>query len=90
MSAPDLAQQVLSCANKVAGTAFTLSPDEDIALEAFHFDSLTLFAFMIELENACAISFDEALANQEQLQTVRSTAGFIQLCQEDSSKRAET
>jgi acyl carrier protein len=80
MSAPDLAQQVLDCANKVAGANLILSPDEDIALEAFHFDSLSLFAFMIELEKACAIDFDDALAHQEQLRTVRSTAQFIEHC----------
>ena len=84
MSAPDLAQRVLECANKAAGTAFLLPPDEDIALEAFHFDSLTLFAFMIELENACAIGFDDALTHQEHLRTVRSTARFIERYREGS------
>jgi acyl carrier protein len=73
----ELEQRVLECANKAAGTALTLRAGEDIALEAFHFDSLSLFAFMIELENACAIEFDDSLTHQEHLRSVRSTADFI-------------
>lgn len=78
MRPSDVTQRVLDSANKVAGTAFTLAQGEDIALEAFHFDSLTLVAFMMELETACAIEFDETLTHQEHLRTIRSTAEFIE------------
>ena len=43
----ELVNDVLSCANRVAGTSMCIPPEEDITLEAFHFDSLGLFAFIL-------------------------------------------
>jgi acyl carrier protein len=77
MQLSDLTQQVLACANRVAGTRLSLASDEDIPLEAFHLDSLTLFAFIVELEKESGIDFDDAVQNYERLRTVRSTAEFI-------------
>jgi acyl carrier protein len=78
MKTPDLTQQVLACANKVAGLNLSIGSDEDVPLEAFQFDSLSLFAFVVELERVCGISFDDAIQNYENLRTVRSTAAFIE------------
>jgi acyl carrier protein len=72
-----LVTQVLACANKAAGTSLTLNGGEDLPLEAFRLDSLSLFAFMVEVEQTCGINFDEVLQNYQHLQTIRSTAAFI-------------
>ena len=72
-----LVDEVLGCANKVAGTALSLPPGGDIALEAFAFDSLSLFAFILELERACGIQLDDAILNHEHLRSVRSTAALV-------------
>lgn len=69
-----LVQEVLACANSVAGTAQALSPDGDLAIEAFEFDSLSLFAFIMELERVIGVPFDDVMLNHEQLQSIRSTA----------------
>jgi len=77
MEDSELMSRVLQCANKAAGTALTFGPEGDLPLEAFHLDSLSLFAFMVEVENTCGIDFDEVLQNPEHLTTIRSTATFI-------------
>jgi acyl carrier protein len=77
MEIQELTRRVLECANKVAGTSLSMPPDGDIPLEAFQLDSLSLFAFMVELESSCGLDFDDALSNYEQLRSVRSTAEFI-------------
>jgi acyl carrier protein len=72
-----LIDDVLDCANRVAGTSLCMLPDEDITLEAFHFDSLGLFAFILELEHTCGIEFDDALINHERLRSIRSVAALV-------------
>jgi acyl carrier protein len=69
--------RVLECANKAAGTNLTLNSEGDLPLEAFRFDSLSLFAFMVEVENTCGIAFDDVLVNQAHLRTIRTTAAYI-------------
>jgi hypothetical protein len=73
----ELASRVLECANRVAGTSLALPPGGDVPLEAFHFDSLSLFACILELEGTCGIKFDETLLNHEQVRSIRSTAALI-------------
>jgi acyl carrier protein len=73
----ELVQDVLACANKVAGTSLSVTLDGDLPLEAFNFDSLGLFAFILELEQKCGIAFDDALLNHERLRSVRSAAALI-------------
>jgi hypothetical protein len=77
MENSQLLNAVLDCANRAAGTALRLGPEGDIPLEAFHLDSLGLFAFMVEVEKSCGIDFDEILLHAESLRTLRSTADFI-------------
>lgn len=86
MNESELASRVLECANRVARTTVTMSPEEDIPFTAFQLDSLSFFAFLLEVEKACAFNFDDALDNQEQLRSVRSTAAFIAACQSRSAK----
>jgi len=74
----DLLKRVLQCANQAAGTSLTLPPDGDLPLEAFQFDSLSLFAFLLELERKCGMKFDESIFNHEQFQSIRSAAALIQ------------
>ena len=69
--------RVLACANSIARTTFSMNPGEDIPLEAFRLDSLSLFAFLVEVEKSFGIDFDEALLNIEDLPTIRTTASFI-------------
>ena len=73
----ELVNRVFDCANRVAGTDLHMPSDGDIALEAFGFDSLSLFAFILELEGTCGIEFDDILLNQEYLRSVRSVAALI-------------
>jgi len=73
----ELIQDVLTCANKVAGTSLSMTPDGDLPLEAFNFDSLGLFAFLLELEQKCGIAIDDALLNHERIRSVRSAAALI-------------
>ena len=73
----ELVNDVLSCANRVAGTSMCIPPEEDITLEAFHFDSLGLFAFILELEQTCGIEFDDAFINHERLRSIRSVAALV-------------
>lgn len=47
-------------------------------LEAFEFDSLSFFAFMLELERMCGMKFDEMLLNHEELRSIRSVAALIE------------
>jgi acyl carrier protein len=68
---------VLQCANRAAGTSLSLPPDGDIALEAFGFDSLSIFAFLMELERACGVKLDRILQDQERLHSIKSTADII-------------
>lgn len=73
----ELTSRVLACANKVAGKSLAMPDGEDLSLETFQFDSLSIFAFMVELENEFGVSIDEALFNDQELRTVRSTAAFV-------------
>ena len=75
----DLLSTVLDCANRVAGTSLQMPSDGDIPLEAFEFDSLSLLAFILELERACGIAFDDALLDYERLRSIRSTTALITL-----------
>jgi acyl carrier protein len=67
----------LECANRVAGTSLELPHDGDLPLEAFGFDSLSLFAFILELEVECGVDFDEALLQLEDRRSIRSVAAAI-------------
>jgi acyl carrier protein len=73
----ELTPRVLKCANKVSGKSLTMPDGDDLALESFGFDSLSTFAFMIELENEFGVSLDETLFGGEDLRTVRSAAALI-------------
>jgi len=73
----DLANRITACANRVAGTSLVLPPDGDLPLEAFRFDSLSLFAFLLELERECGVKFDEMVVDHEQLRSIRLTAAMI-------------
>jgi acyl carrier protein len=73
----ELVNKVLLCANRAAGTSLCLPSDGDVPLEAFEFDSLSLFSFLLELERVCGMKFDEALLGDEQLHSIRSTAALI-------------
>ncbi len=57
----------------------------DVDLQDFGFDSLTLFAFILELERTCGIKFDDVLLHHEELGTIRSTAALVARCRESSS-----
>ena len=46
----EMTKRVLDCANKVAGTSLKVEVDRDVELAAFNFDSLSVFAFLVELE----------------------------------------
>jgi acyl carrier protein len=83
----ELSLDVLACANKVARTSLSMPPDGDLSLEAFNFDSLSLFAFILELEQTCGIEFDDALLNHERLRSVRSAAALIASCGKEYSPR---
>ena len=73
-----LVEKVLQCANRAAGTSLSLPPDGDILLEEFGFDSLSIFAFLLELERACGLKVDRMLQDQERMQSVKSTAAIIE------------
>ena len=74
----DLLSRVLECANLAAGTSFSLPPGGDLPLEAFQLDSLSLFAFLLELERKCGLKFDESMLDQGEFQSIRSAAALIQ------------
>ena len=76
-AADELATQVLQCANRAAGTSLSLPPGGDILLEAFAFDSLSLYSFLLELERVCGVKFDDALLAHEQLRSITATVAFI-------------
>jgi acyl carrier protein len=82
-----LPTRVLACANRVAGTTLSLPPDGDLPIEAFGFDSLTLFAFILELERTCGIKFDDALLNHQQFSSIRTTSALIESSGEASAER---
>jgi hypothetical protein len=73
----ELAERVLGCANRIANKSLTLPPDGDLLLADFGFDSLSLFAYILELERTCGITFDNVLLNQEQLGSILATAALI-------------
>ena len=75
-----LVERVLDCANRIANKSLRLPPDGDLPLRDFGFDSLTLFAFILELERTCGIQLDNALLNQGQLVSIRSAAALIERC----------
>ena len=84
----ELLSTVLDCANRIAGTSLRMPMDGDIPLEAFEFDSLSLLAFILELERACGIAFDDGLLDYERLHSIRSTAALITLhCDTNRSTR---
>jgi acyl carrier protein len=72
------ARKIVDCANKVLGTSLSLAPGGDIPLKAFDFDSLSLFAFLLEINAAFGIDFDDLLAHEEQMVSVRSVAALIE------------
>lgn len=74
----DLVNRIMACANRVAGTSLVLPPDGDLPLDAFRFDSLSLFAFLLELERECGIKFDEMLLDHEKLRSIRMTTALIE------------
>jgi Phosphopantetheine attachment site len=69
--------QVLECANRVAGTALSLPPSGDLPLQAFGFDSLSTFAFILELESLFGLVFDESLLDLKKLYSIRSVAAAV-------------
>ena len=69
--------RVLECANRVAGKSLAMAEGQDISLQDFQFDSLSIFAFMVELENQFGVSIDEALFNEGELRTIRTAAAFV-------------
>jgi Phosphopantetheine attachment site len=73
----DLVERVLDCANRVSGNLLSLPAGGDLPLEAFGFDSLSAFAFILELETTCGFEFDEALLDPEGQRSVRSVAALI-------------
>jgi acyl carrier protein len=73
----ELTHRVLDCANRIAQKSLELPPDGDLPLGAFGFDSLSLFGFILELEQNCGIRFDDALLHLEHLASIRSTAALI-------------
>ena len=73
----ELVDRVLACANRVAGTKLRIGQDGDLALAVFRFDSLSAFAFMIELEETCGLAFDESLLEPGRLKSIRSVAALI-------------
>jgi hypothetical protein len=79
MQTPDEpVHRVLDCANRVAGTALSLPAEGgDIPLQAFGFDSLSVFAFVLELEATCGIKFDEALLLDDRVRSIRSIAALV-------------
>ena len=86
MQPPDeLIEQVLDCANRTARKAFAMTAGSDVPLQDFEFDSLTLFAFILELERTCGIQFDEILVHYEETGTIRSLAALVVRSRETSS-----
>jgi hypothetical protein len=73
----ELVDRVLDCANRVSGNALALPSDGDLPLAAFGFDSLSAFAFILELESTCGLEFDEALLDPEGQLGIRSVAAMI-------------
>ena len=84
-----LVDQVLECANRVAGTALSLPPGGDLSLESFGFDSLSAFAFILELEDLFGLAFEESLLGFEELQSIRSVAAVIMRSPEQSDEICE-
>jgi acyl carrier protein len=76
-SEEELLERVLDCANRITNKSLPLPPGGDLTLEDFGFDSVSLFAFLLELERTCGMKFDDVLLNQEQLSSIRSTAALI-------------
>ena len=77
MKTDNLTARVLDSANRVAGTNLSLPPDGDLPVEAFGFDSLSFFAFILDLERSCGIKFDDTLLNHEHLRSICSAAALI-------------
>jgi len=73
----DLLDVVLQCANRAAGTALSMPPDGDLPIEAFAFDSLSLFVFLLELERVIGMKFDETLLAHERLRSIQSVLALI-------------
>ena len=72
-----LVDRVLECANRVAGTALSLPPGDDLPLKEFGFDSLSAFAFVLELESQFGLAFDESNLDIEELHSIRSVAAVV-------------
>jgi hypothetical protein len=73
----ELVNSVLQCANRAAGTTLSLPPDRDMPMEAFAFDSLSLFVFLLELERITGMKFDDTLLAHERLGSIQSVAALI-------------
>ena len=73
----ELTELVLKCANKVSGKSLPMTDCEDLTLQQFQFDSLSTFAFMIELENEFGVTLDETLFGGDEMKSIRSTAALI-------------
>jgi acyl carrier protein len=86
-SQAELAQHVLDCANRITKKTLHLPPDGDLPLDAFGFDSLSFFGYLLELERTCGVGFDSILLHQEQLGTIRSTAALIAAAAEGAKER---
>ena len=80
-----LVDRVLECANRVAGTALSLPPGDDLPLKEFGFDSLSAFAFVLELETRFGLVFDESNLDLEELHSIRSVAAVVLRSQTPSS-----
>ena len=74
----DLLRRVLQCANEAAGTSLSLPRGGDLPLEAFKLNSLSLFAFCLELERKCGLKFDKSFLNLGRFKSIRSAAAHIQ------------
>ena len=81
-----LVDRVLECANRVAGTALSLPPGGDLPLREFSLDSLTSFAFILELENLFGLVFDENNLDLEELYSIRSVAAVVLASQTQSDE----
>ena len=73
----DLVDRVLDCANRVSGSELSLPDGGDVQLDEFGFDSLSAFAFLLELEATCGFEFDEAILDAHGQRSIRSLAALI-------------
>jgi hypothetical protein len=67
---------VLDSANRVAGQPVAATRRRSSV--GIRPDSLSFFAFILDLERSCGIKFDDTLLNQEHLHSIRSAAALMQ------------